>query len=386
MHFRPAQRLLRSADRPARRRQPRGFTLIELLVVASVVLLLTVMVVSVFNAGQGTERVRAAARQIQSSLAGARDRAIHAREPRGIRLILDPNDPTVATSLIYIGANATWSQGTIQLGRPGIRFGQGTHTASFPADDNNDGVANGQEDTLRTLRGYGTGWRELYQAGLLQSGARIKVPATGGSWYTVSIDPARLQEVGPDGTAGTSDDFEVLTLTTDHRLAAPTDPQYQWPNIHGYPAFSDYILELLPSVLPNEKPISLPSGVAIDLDYSRIPGDWYQGALPNRTYYPHMDILYSPRGTVVGPLAAQGLLHLVIAESRDTDRNVIPWRLETASTPANDMPQGTSLLLTLFTRTGNVSTHPIDLSPKVPPDGLADDPFRFAETGAVAGK
>ena len=37
-----------------------------------------------------------------------------------------------------------------------------------------------------------------------------------------------------------------------------------------------------------------------------------------------MDIIFSPRGTIVGPLAAQGMLHLVLAETRDTILSVAP--------------------------------------------------------------
>ena len=111
-----------------------------------------------------------------------------------------------------------------------------------------------------------------------------------------------------------------------------------------------YELELKPTVLPGQEPLRLSSGIAIDLFNSRIPGNWYQqrslvkgSALPPadkgwdagtasyyyngwgvwsiegtdpsnaandiyRQYSPRMDIMFSPQGSVTGPLATIGML------------------------------------------------------------------------------
>ena len=56
-----------------------GFTLVELLVVITIMLLLLSMTVYAVNFSRDSDRVGGGARQIQSALAGARDRAIYAK-------------------------------------------------------------------------------------------------------------------------------------------------------------------------------------------------------------------------------------------------------------------------------------------------------------------
>ena len=94
----------RTPPKPKRIVPNDGFTLVELLVVIGILIILTVMTLSLVNVTQNEDRVRAGAAQVQSYLEGARDRAIHAGEPRGVRFLPDTNNPNVATSLIYIRA------------------------------------------------------------------------------------------------------------------------------------------------------------------------------------------------------------------------------------------------------------------------------------------
>lgn len=381
----------------------RGFTLIELLIVLSILIILFTLVVAVYQANQGTDRMRAAARQLQSAILGARDRAIHAKAPRGLRLIADATDPSIVTSVVYLGQVPNWTEGKVQLGRPDIN----------PKDNVPD------SDIVRTLRAvYATTpsqrWYELWTRGLLKNGARIKLPKTGGSWYTITIDTNQLTATN-----------DVLILTADYK----STPTYGYPaNVKGFDPF-DYELELAASPLQGEQPISLPSGCVIDLDNSRIPGGWYNSSAG--TYYLTLDIMFSPRGTVTGPYAASGIIHLLLAETGDTTTKIAgdsataqSSSLHKPRTASRTIPpectQGEKLIVTLFTRTGAVSTHPMDPTGALGADGLAgvattnddsdsvtdsdsttslpdpeeigygdDNPrerYRYAEAGASAGK
>ena len=426
-----------------------GFTLVELLVVVALMLILITITVVSIDYGFTSERIRSGARQLQSALEGARDRAIFAKEPRGLRLLVDSTEPRMVTSLIYIGASKSWSRGQIRLER-----------MDFEEDTNGNGILDGGEDTntngrldgngiadgpeVLIVRGdSGCGWSTLKDRGFLgvyedlnfnrqldpgedQNGnglldldaPRIKLPADDhGSWYTVlshRLTPTSqvLQLVTPYRDPGTTPPTEVIAF------------QGTGPNT--------YILELPPRILPDAQPILLPEGVVIDLDASDIPFEWRptrgedtngdglltggedtngNGVLDVGTYSGHMDIMFSPRGVVTGSLAARGLLHLYLGETKDVVKTVdlgvwtsasppgvrrLPRYTDSlASTPL--VPGGGSpgvygpfgpeegdigqrLLTTIFTQTGKVSTHPINAIDG-DGDGFADAPFLFATQG-----
>src|SRR4051812_8784607 len=74
-----------------RPRRPAGFTLIELLVVILIVLLVSAITLPTVIPALSNRQVSEAARILQAGLAGARDAAIRANGPRGIRLLPDPS-------------------------------------------------------------------------------------------------------------------------------------------------------------------------------------------------------------------------------------------------------------------------------------------------------
>lgn len=386
----------------------RGFTLVELLIVLAILLVLFGMVVAVYQTNQGTDRMRAAGRQLQSAILGARDRAIHAKSPRGIRLIMDSADPTTVTSFIYIQQLDPLDGLNCELRRPDF---------ANPTGGPNDADSDTPRYFYHTTTISPT-WVELYNSGLLRTGSRIRIPANG-SWYTV--DTTQL-------AAGK----EILVLTTDHRTAPAMPATLVLAN-----SWPDYKLELSYAPTQGEQPVTLPSACVIDLDNSRIPTGWYDSSTGN--YVVNMDIMFSPRGTVTGPLAATGIIHFLLAETGDTTVKIpgdsatspnVSSSLHKPRSVARTVPpestQGEKLLVTLFTRTGAVSTHPVDAYAALGSDGAAGvagtdddgdgnidtlpetglpDPkeigygtssppnpdlprerYRFAETGASAGK
>ncbi|QDU53037.1 pilus assembly FimT family protein [Gimesia panareensis] len=425
-----------------------GFTLVELLVVISILAILAVMTVSSINLALSSDVTRSASRQVQSYLAGARDRAIYAKEPRGVRFLVDPNNPTMVTSMVYIAPSPDWNQGVIRLERI-------------------DTSGNGTPDTILHVRGQGTDWNFLYTRGQLVDGARIKIPGdASGSWYTIDLKNSPV-------IGGT----EILRLTTAYRDAGTSDSTEVVAFAPGSGP-STYRLELPPVVLSGEEPTLLPNNSCIDLDRSYLPASWritglsggedgqpgkagvnddgaggnddsneylWPGTDDYRLYSSQLDLMFSPRGSISGSEAGGGKIHFVIdtienvrstwmsttayaegdrvlmparyitPSTRDWDLNFKPydrvytctqggtsgsnpsvflfanaradgqefatdggvtWRAELNSTPS---------LLSIFTRTGNVSAYPLYFDKPVNvPMNQSPDVFYYAETGETA--
>jgi len=332
-----------------------GFTLVELLVVISILAILTVMTVSSINFALSSDLTRAGSRQVQSYLAGARDRAIYAKEPRGVRFLLAPNpnnethppNPTAVTAMVYIAPSPDWNQGVIRLERI---------DASSPPD--------GVVDTVFHVRGGGTDWRFLYERGQLINGARIKIPGDArGSWYTIDLTNSPISEPDP-ATPGSPlpheydfDVDEVLRLTTAYRDAGTSETTEVVAFAPGSGP-SAYLLELPPVVLPGEEPTLLPNNTGIDLDRSYLPESWkvtgvssgpdgqpgklgvnddgsggaddageylWPGTDDYRLYSSQLDLMFSPRGSISGSEAGGGKIHFVV----DTLENIqSTWKSE----------------------------------------------------------
>lgn len=309
-----------------------GFTLVELLVVISIMAILIVMTVTSINLALSSDLTRSASRQVQSYLAGARDRAIYAKEPRGVRFLVDPNNPSIVTSMVYIAPSPDWSQGVIRLER---------------IDTGTDGVP----DTILHVRGRGTDWRFLYERGQLKEGVRIKIPGdASGSWYTVNVaqspiaKPPPANPSSPLPTEYRTNTDEVLRLTTAYRDAGTSESTEVVAFAPGSGP-STYKLELPPVVLSGEEPTLLPNNACIDLDRSYLPDSWkvtgatrgddgqpgraginddgnggsddageylWPGSDDLRQYSSQLDLMFSPRGSISGSEAGGGKIHFVI--------------------------------------------------------------------------
>lgn len=339
-------------------RTRKAFTLVELLVVIGIILLLTTLSVMVFNSGRGSDRMRSAARTAQSTFRGAVDRALHAKDNRGLRLIRDPDDDSLVTGFVYLQPLGTQVYGLpsgtpLRILRPDVA----------PAD----GLAD--VDAATIVEGTGVDWLNLYQSGVLPFPQRIRIPSgPAGHWYTFTNLRA--------GTGTTT----LLDLTSPYVGTTAGFPLVEAVGFPSANATAD--LELGFELLPNHQPIPLPSGVVIDMDWSgRIEPD---PANPGNVVFrsllaiwpagTNIDILFTPRGGVAGRLAALGPLHLLLNDIQDATQGLNPID------PAN---KGEKLVLTIFPQTGNVATFPIDPT-DTNADGNADDLFRFAKLGSVA--
>jgi type II secretory pathway pseudopilin PulG len=232
-----------------------GFTLVELLVVIGVLIILAVMTLGLVNVTQDEDRVRASAAQVRSFLEGARDRAIHAKEPRGVRFLLDTNNPTLATSMLYIGPPENYAIGQITIGTD-------LRTISLPS----------QAD-----------WANLLARGLIAAQGTVIRIGDQKTFYTIRQNTTT----------------SMWELTKDY-TGSPGLPE-------------DYSLQLNPNVLPNQEPRLLARDVVIDLPNSRLPAAW----IGSGGGYANLDVLFSPHGTVTGLVSSAGVIDLVVAEGVD---------------------------------------------------------------------
>ena len=272
----------RPACRPPRlatRLRP-SFTLLELLVSLGIILILAVLTMRLLNATLNSDRIRNGAHELQTFLAAPRDRAIFSGQPRGVRLIQDPFDHSTARSFVYIGAPATFSDGTQ--------------------------IAVTTTGTVSSIASPPATWTNLVQRGLLTDGATISLAGVN---YTMARSPSPTI-YQPSPVAGT------WTLTKTYTGPVGT--------------LISYSLQLSPTVLPGDQPRSLPSNVVIDLDNSVLPSTWGSAG----SYAGPLDLLFNPNGTVMGTVAAAGRIHFVLSEY--VDASVPLWNNGVTGVPLLD--------------------------------------------------
>ena len=380
-----------------RRHRRSGFTMVELLVVMGIIVLLMSITLAAVNFNQRNDRVRKGASQVQSFLNGARDRAIYRREPVGVRFFLDQQPATITavapsaaihlrtvSTLAYLGDGGTWPS-----------------PEAFPQlvslerrDLNNDGdVQDAGEERVVVVRGFNNpGWWNLKRRGWLLNGMRIRIPASPpGNWYPIDTS---LIDVSVPPTME-----QILLLQIPYADGGQPGPIAHFLN-------KNYEIELPWRLLP-EEPSILPEGVVIDLDASRLPSAWRVAALGNLRYSGYMDIMFSPRGSVIGDAAAAGILHLSLGDLEDSrflkeqfgigsvdtlvDAGIafVPMDVVDLSGGGQHISKDRRVV-SVFTQTGDIQiSHlnafkesPVDADPDA--NGVANDPYRFAETGEAA--
>ena len=380
---------------------PAGFTLIELMIVIGIILIIATMTLSALHYVQNADRVGSEAARVQSFIMGARDRAIYADELRGVRLYVEPTPPgsdlddtwtyrRTVTSMAYIAPGGSWNSPEHSSGIQILR--------RYDIDGNGNFTGPLEDLGLRYVRGFNDpGWWNLKRRGWLVDGLRIRIPAgPTGHWYGVDT---RLIN-----TTAAPTYEQVLLLQIDYSDKGNPNDDVAWDNL-------TYEIEFPAQVLPQE-PLLLSDGVVIDLDGSRIPNAW-EVALPSggTEFSGYMDIWFSPRGNVVGDAAAAGLMHFYVCDREDSYKLKEAW-VATGNppphpfVPIDEIDSSTQAwvsahtegvfvprdrrIVSLFSQTGAVSVNPVnglydgDGTASSPIDGIAGDPFRFAETGEAA--
>ncbi|MSR59237.1 MAG: prepilin-type N-terminal cleavage/methylation domain-containing protein [Planctomycetaceae bacterium] len=322
---------------------PAGFTLIELLVVITILLLLTFMVIGVFNLNAGGDKMRAAGRIGQSALLGARDRALHAKAKRGIHFIRDPNNSNLITGFAYLQPieNQVYPQGSFSLER---------RDAVAPIGVN--------ADSPEIVIVHGVASVDWYNfSPFFAAVPRIRIPAKTGQWYTFYYS----------NTAG--DPYQFTASNQYLQLTTPfIDQGNPYPAVVSHPSlpvseFNSCEIEMAAELLPNHQPIYLPSGIVIDVANSS-----------NGAQY---DLMFSPRGGISGHLSALGPIYLLLRDVQDVTAGINPADYSAG------VQHREEAVLTIFPQTGHIQTFPIDPT-DANNDGFADDLFHFAKIGSAA--
>ncbi len=422
-------------------KQRTAFTLVELLVAITIFVVLTVLTLGAFNLNIGSERVRSASRQIQAMLEGAKTRAFKFQKPVGVRFILDENNPSEITGMMYVTGQSNPAGGSYETGS--LRY------VDLDGDLSNGTTVEGIQ-YVNVSGNTGISWSALNSRGQIRPGVKIRIPAKTGKWYTVSPS-----------------NFLADANQSVMQVTEPLLDVISWglPNAKfggGRSNSVDYELDLSGVMGPmsGEEPVSLPDGIVIDLKSSKVPSNWNVTRwISGKTYQPQdwvvgvtggglrafqtntggvsgssepawpsvvgntvtdgtvtwtcyevprFDIVFTPQGTVMGSVVAEGLLHLVLAETRDThaifenDPTTTPAGQTTIGVPVWDLrdhnndgkkPEhiGSFRVITVFPASGQVNVSPLDQTDVrnnstgvSTPDGIADNIFRYAIEGSTA--
>lgn len=384
-----------------------AFTLVELLIVMTIILIILGITLATIDFSRNGDKVTAGARQVQSFISGARSRAMYNDEIRGVRMFIEQNlggsgaGSRTVTTMAYVAPGGYWSSpensSKIQLER---------------IDGNGDGKYDDEDEDLVTIvRGFGNpGWWNLKRRGLLVDGLRIRIPAGTGNWYPISVgsDSSTALDYNPtlDITSPPPDEqilFLQIPYATDGNSGSRTQQ---------VPGLLTYDIELPTRLLP-QAPSIMPAGVVIDLDGSKVPNSWRPTTGPGGLYSGYMDILFSPRGNILGDAAGSGVLHLYICNGEDSIYLKEQWIAANSlsafdsavaggaffipvSTLTGQFGVGSAAdpyevkdrrLVSIFTQTGVIRSFHVNAfedDPSTPdPNGIADEPFYFAETGEV---
>ncbi len=263
-------------------RQHTGFTLIELLISMSILLILATLTIRLVNGTLDSDRMKTGSRELQSFLGGARDRAAYAGSPRGVRFIPDPTDYSTVRSFAYIGAPSVYTDNA-------LLDISSTGGISFEAPN-----------TLTSLQN----WQNLWARGVLINGMPIQLTKGNANLGFLTIAATNFSLINGVNVPQT---FAITTVTG---VSAP---------LTGL----SYTLQLAPTVLPGDEPRTLPKGIVIDLDSSVLPASWGSAFSPTTAPQVNLDLLLSPQGTVIGPVASDGRIHFVLSDVADTTGQTI---------------------------------------------------------------
>jgi prepilin-type N-terminal cleavage/methylation domain-containing protein len=361
-----------------------GFTMIELLIAITIILILAAVAATALNGNRQTGKLRDAARIGQSAFLGAKDRALHAKDLRGVRLIRDTTDGTLITAFTYLQPLPLQSTGNLVSG----------NQLDFALARPNYATTGSLDATRVMISGtQAASWFQQDSSGIWPANrVQIRIPSSlsptgGGPWYNLAP-----QSTTPPYWGTMNAGVLWLNLQTPFSGGKPPQNVNNSNAIDTPDANASCDIQLGNDLLPFHQPISLPSAVVIDLKFSSQNVQSLGGI--NTAFIPYIDLMFSPRGMLTGSIAAQGPLHFFLRTLDDAtatanfvdaqgNTGTAGYYVGTAALP--DPNKSERLILTVFPQTGLVSTFEFDPT-DANGDGLADNPFNLAQLGKSAGR
>lgn len=325
-----------------------GLTLIELLVTLIVLVTLLVIFVPVTLRMQDRDRIPRAGQLIQGALLKARSQALHDRKVTGVRFLPSANNRFHITQLEFVQEPGDFVDGWVFSGQP-VPVINPPNSNSITAWVSVQ--LPGASDVL-----YGP-----YSFTWSDSAGQSHPPQRSTFRWTDAVRPGDWVEVTGNGQlyqiTGVFDAVPPLParLVLDRPLLQP---------IHVPTNLSsNYRIIRKARPLAGEKPVSLPQSAVVDItpndpnDITSNRGSLTTGLIRSAVDGT-IDLLFNPAGLVVGAAAAQDMVYIHV---RDLSPDL----------------QDNEVLVVVYTRTGAVSTYPVDR--------VSGDPYLFARQGRGGG-
>ena len=306
-------------------RQPRrGFTLIEMMVVLIIMLLLLAIAASLSPKMQDRKKMTQATDLVQGALMNAKQRAKRDRVPTGVRLI--------QSSAVTLPTGGPFVQQLLLIQQP----------------DDFTGTSNGA--TLTVTGAGGANPSILSQT--------VKFSFTGGGSFTggFKTQTQYLVQAGDFLEVNGGGHVHLIQTVSKSSLTLATAPD---ATCYVNESTTNFRIIRRPRVLIGEQPVNINQDIAIDM--STTPTPLSANVTPDPATG-NLDIVFAPGGGVLNQGSGSSSIYLYV---RDI-------------TYGSNYLQGEPAIVSIHSRTGFISTHPV----AVPP---ATSIYKYCEDGQSDG-